>query len=206
MSVTLIIIILTGLTSYLAFSDNNLRYKLLFYPFQIKQGKEYYRFITSGFVHGDWQHLLFNMFTFYFFGRNMQFYFQELSSPLVGTVKFLVLYLGGIIFSDIYSYYKHKDNPNYMALGASGGVSAVVFGAIMFGPWQTLYIYFIPMPSILFAVGYLWYSARMAKQGNDNIGHEAHFFGAIYGAVVTLLIEPKAFGIFFNQLMNPSFF
>jgi len=202
--VVLAVIAVIGLISYQAFNNPELKYRLIFYPYRIKETGEYFRFLTSGFIHGDMQHLLFNMFSFYFFGISLLYEFATASgSYTTGAIKMLIVFLGGIIASDIYSYFKHKDNPNYMALGASGGVSAVIFGSIVFSPFSTIWLFFIPMPAILFAVGYLFYSARMAKQGTDNIGHDAHFFGAIFGVVITLILEPSSFGTFINGLMNP---
>lgn len=205
MSLTLIIIIVTTLVSVLAFSDINLRNKLVFSPYMINVNKEFHRFLTSGFIHADWQHLIFNMLTLYFFGENVERIFLNFMGD-APVVKFLVLYLGGMVFADVYSYFKHKNNPYYSALGASGAVSAILFSAILFDPWSILMVnFFIPVPAVLFGVGYLWYSAKMSKQGGDNIGHDAHLYGAIFGVIATIALNPKVVLIFFDSLMNPSF-
>lgn len=118
---------------------------------------------------------------------------------------FPILYLSGIVASSLPSYIRHKDNSYYRSLGASGGVAAIIFSAIYFSPWTRIYIIVLPLPAILFAVGYLLYSAYMDKHGSDNIGHNAHFWGAVYGFVFTLLFDPTHGRIFFEQLMHPSF-
>lgn len=171
----------------------------------INVNKEFHRFLTSGFIHADWQHLIFNMLTLYFFGENVERIFLNFMGD-APVVKFLVLYLGGMVFADVYSYFKHKNNPYYSALGASGAVSAILFSAILFDPWSILMVnFFIPVPAVLFGVGYLWYSAKISKQGSDNIGHDAHLYGAIFGVIATIALNPKVVLIFFDSLMNPSF-
>lgn len=166
---------------------------------------EFYRFITSGLVHADIMHLAFNMFTLYFFGPYAErFYTVLFGDP--NHIKFIILYVGGLICSSIYSYFKHKDNPSYMALGASGAVSGVLFATILLDPWNWLLIFgIIPVPAILFGVAYLIYSAKMAKEGKDNIGHDAHFYGAIFGLVITLAFGPmRVLELFITNLLNPT--
>jgi membrane associated rhomboid family serine protease len=122
------------------------------------------------------------------------------------TTKYLILYFGGIIVSSIPSYIRHKNDPSYAALGASGGVSAVVFAVIIFAPWQNLYLYgIIAIPQILAGVGYLVYSWQNDKKANDNIGHMAHFMGAVWGFVFTGLLNVDLFGRFIQMtLAGPS--
>jgi len=197
------IIALTGIISFRAFNDPELRYKLIFYPYKIfNEKKEQYRFLTSGFIHADNQHLFFNMLTLFFFGPLVLYYFKELRIDMP-EVKFLILYVACIIFSSAGSFSKHKNDPNYMALGASGGVSGVVFSAILINPW--LQINFI-IPGFLYGIGYLWYSARMAKLGRDNIGHDAHIHGALIGIAITLAYKPSLALGFFDKILNPPFF
>jgi membrane associated rhomboid family serine protease len=138
------------------------------------------------------------MFTLYFFGSVI----DAVYTGFWGKAGFYLFYLGGIIVSDIPSYIKNRHNQNYFSLGASGGVSAVVFAYILLAPWS--WFDFPPLPAIVYGVLYLWYSAYMAKRQVDNIGHEAHFWGAIYGVVVTLLLDKKILSFFLEQLMNPQ--
>ena len=201
MSMTLIIIIITALVSVAAFSNEKLRNDLLFWPPAISQQYQYYRFITSGFVHADWMHLLFNMLTLYSFGEVMEFFFLD----KINKVGFLLFYLGGLIVSELPSYVKHVRNYHYRSLGASGAVSAVLFSFILLAPWQTLYVFFFPLPAIIFAVLYLTYTAYMSKKGGDHINHSAHLWGAIYGIVVTIILEPDSLERFIQQILHPVF-
>ena len=207
MATTFIIIGLTALISFSAFSNVELRNKLIFHPWTISEGKDYYRFISSGFIHADIQHLFFNMFTLFFFGRA-----AEMNLLMYGgdfpRIKFWILYLGSMVMASSYSYFKHRENPGYMALGASGAVSGVLFSYIVFDPWGLLLIFgIIPVPGILLGIGYLYYSAKMAKEGRDNIGHDAHLFGAIAGLILTIVFNPmEILPIFIENLFNPGFF
>lgn len=211
-SLTLIIVILTGLISYQAFENNAMKEKLLLHPRSIRKHQKYYRFLTHGFVHGDWGHLLINMYVLYVFGKQIEFAFDTIFTPALGKILFLGLYLGGIILSSLPSYFKHKHNPYYGSLGASGGTSAIVFAYIIFGPWE--WFIFPPLPAILLGVGYLWYSSYMGKKGQDNIGHDAHFWGAVFGFVFTMamftIFQPAMVDVFLQQLLAgpkpPPFF
>ncbi len=211
-SLTLIIVILTGIVSYQAFSNISMKEKLLLHPRSIKKHKEYYRFLTHGFVHADWGHLLINMYVLYVFGRQIEYAFDMIFSPSLGKILFLGLYLGAIILSSLPDYFKHKHNPYYGALGASGGTSAIVFAFIIFGPWE--WFRFPPLPAIVIGIGFLWYSSYMGKKGIDNIGHDAHFWGAVFGFVFTMtmfsIFEPSRVDIFLGQLLSgpkpPPFF
>jgi len=198
---------MTCLISYQAFENQGMKSKLLFHPASIKEFSQYFRFLTHGFVHADFGHLFINMFVLYQFGEIMETFFMRYFGPGTGRLAFIILYLGGIIVASIPSYFKHIDNKFYSAVGASGGTSAIVFGFVLLDPWQ--WFLFPPLPGILFAIGYLWYSSYMAKQGRDNIGHDAHFWGAVYGLVVTIimivLLEPILLeGILNNFLHGPS--
>ncbi|MFN4286035.1 MAG: rhomboid family intramembrane serine protease [Lacibacter sp.] len=201
LSSTLIIIILTALISFSAFNNQKILNDLIFWPPMIKNKHQYYRFVTSGFIHADLAHLAFNMITLYFFGRVMEdFYNMKL-----GPVGFLLFYLGGIIASEIPSYIRHLNNYHFRSLGASGGVTAVLFAFILLAPWSTLYVFFLPMPAIVFAILYLSYTAYMARRGADYINHSAHLWGAIYGVVFTLLVQPGVWQHFLRQLLRPQF-
>ncbi|WP_223789541.1 rhomboid family intramembrane serine protease [Marinicella meishanensis] len=199
---TLIIIGITCLISYLAWQDRRVMERLIFWSPAIKQG-QIERFITHGFIHADGMHLLFNMFTFYFFGAVIEGVYRQ----FLGGAGFVVFYLGAIVVAMIPSFLQHKDDRNYMSLGASGAVSAVLFAFIFLFPWELLYLFgAIPIPAILFAAGYVWYSLKAHHANNDNINHSAHLYGGLYGIAVTILMEPRLVGRFFQQLFNPGWF
>jgi membrane associated rhomboid family serine protease len=131
------------------------------------------------------------MFVLYNFGENVEVYFKYFFGELKGIFYYLLLYLGGILFSNIISYKRHSDNPAYTAVGASGAVSAVVFSFILIAPFQMLYLFMsIPIPALLFALLYLFYEHYMDKKGNTGIAHDAHFTGALFGLFFTILLEP----------------
>ena len=187
-SITLLIVVMTGILSYQAFGNPRMRGRMLFIPDVINRMGEYDRFLTHGFIHADWMHLLINLFVLYQFGEFAELYFKAAFGPSMGAILYTVLYIGGIVVSSIPSYLKHKENRMYAALGASGAVSAVVFVNIFFDPWNILYLYFIiPIPIVLAGVLYLWYSDYMGKKGRDNVGHDAHFYGAVWGFSFTVL-------------------
>jgi membrane associated rhomboid family serine protease len=201
--ITYILIGITALTSYSGFQNTDIISKMIFYPKEMNARNEWWRFITHGFIHADFQHLIFNMLTLFFFGPFVETTFAVLfDSPLV----YPIFYLAALVFSSVPSYFKHKDNYYYRALGASGAIAAVLFTTILFNPWQILNVYLIiPIPAILFAVGYVAYSSYMSKKGNDGIGHEAHLWGAIFGLVCPIVLKPGVFPYFLNQLMHPPF-
>jgi membrane associated rhomboid family serine protease len=195
LSQTIILIIITALLSFSAFNNQKLYNDLILYPPAVNRG-QYYRFLTSGFIHADMQHLLFNMLTLYFFGGAI----ESLLSAYVGKWAFLTLYLGAIIVSDIPSYLKNRDNYHYKSLGASGGVSAIVFAYIIFAPWS--WFTFPPVPAILFGIGYMWYSIYMSKKGTDNVNHDAHLWGALFGIVFIFVTMPDQLLGFIQRLMD----
>ena len=177
----------------------------MMHPYQVYQSGEYYRFITSGFIHSNYGHLAFNMITFFFFGRYVEQSFTYFFGS-IGGYYFIALYLLGIVVSDIPSYWKNKTNVNYSAIGASGGVSAVLFSSILIDPLNKIYVYFIPMPGFLLGALYLAYSFYQGKKMSDNINHDAHMYGAIFGTIFTIILRPTFFSEFFQQLMGYSLF
>ncbi len=201
--ITYILIAITAVVSFAAFSNQALTNKLIFYPYSMKEPSQWYRFISHGFIHGDTTHLIFNMLTLYFFGRNVETVFLY----LFGNVYvYPIFYLSALVFSSLPSYSKNKNNAYYSALGASGAVSAILFTTILFDPWQTILLKFIiPIPAILFAIGYLYYSHTMSKRGTDNIGHDAHMYGALYGIIFPIVFKPTLISIFIEQLSHPRF-
>lgn len=200
-NLTTFIIVLTVIISIMAWQSKALFSRLIFYPPAVRQG-QVDRFFTYGFIHADSMHLLFNMFTLYFFGRVMeQFYNQYLSG-----FGFVFFYVFAIIVSIIPSYIKNKNNPRYLSLGASGGVSAVLFAFILLAPWETLYLFaIVPIPAIVFAIAYVAYSIYSDKKGGSNINHMAHLWGGAFGVAATILLEPSVIPHFFSSLLNPSF-
>lgn len=200
--ITWFIIGITGLISYLAFQNRDLADKLQFNAAKIIHQKEYYRLVSHAFIHANWPHLLVNMMVLYFFGRNIEAYLGYYFGNKA-TAYFLLLYFGGILTSNIWSLIKHKNNYYYNAVGASGAVSAVLFATIFFQPWEPLYLFAIlPIPGILFAAGYLFYSYQMSKKKTDNVAHDAHFLGAVFGFVFPILLKPNLFDQFIDNLFS----
>jgi membrane associated rhomboid family serine protease len=197
----LFIIILTVAISIFALSNHDVFYRLKFNAFLVLHSKQWYRFFTYGFVHAGWMHLFVNMFVLYSFGNVVVAYYVEIFG-LKGYYYFVLLYVGAIMMSTLPSFGKHKNDPGYNAVGASGAVSAVVFASILFVPLGKIYMFFIPIgiPAFIFGGLYLIYSAYMAKRGSDNIGHDAHFWGALFGVVFTIAIKPKVFLFFIDQI------
>ena len=200
--ITTIILILTAIISTLCFKNYNLSGNLDFNPNRILRKKEYYRFISHTFVHADWMHLIINMLVFLSFGKYVENSFRQLEiQNQLSSYEFsyLLLYFGGAIIASIRSYLKHKHNPWYKAVGASGAVSAVLFTSIFLSPLEKVYFYgILPIPGILFGILYLSYSSYMGKKANDNINHDAHFWGAIYGFVFPIFLDPQLLGRFID--------
>ncbi len=172
--------------------------KLLLWPARMQGPADYYRFLTAGFVHADTMHLAFNMITLYFFGDYLVQY--------IGNEKFVLLYLLGIVVSCLPSYIKKRQQPGYRSLGASGGVSAIVFAMIYLAPWSQIGLFFlIYIPSILFAILYLGYTAYMARKGTGYVNHDAHLWGSLFGLLFMLVIDPTHGAFFLEELMHPKF-
>ncbi len=198
---TFILIGVTVLVSWLAFERPALLNRLILWPPAIERGKQFDRLLTHGFIHADWSHLLFNMITLYFFGRLIEGVIGE----IIGPIGFVFFYLSAIVIAILPSYLRHRHDANYRSLGASGAVSAVLFAFILLSPWSLIFVFFLPMPAILYAVMYIGYSIWMDKRGGDNINHSAHISGAIYGVLFMLLMEPRVGTVFLQRLMSPSF-
>ena len=157
--------------------------------------------MTHGFIHADFQHLLFNMITLYFFGRLIERFF----AAYIGEVGFLLFYLSALVVAILPTYIGHRSDAGYRSLGASGAVSAVLFAFILLQPWSMIYVFFLPLPAIVYGVLYVGYSIWMDRQGRDNVNHSAHLWGAGYGVLFTLLLEPRVGPAFLQGLMQPSF-
>ncbi len=197
------IIAITCLISILAFNNPVLLNRMQFNAYAIKHQQQGWRFFSYALVHGSWGHLAINMFVLWSFGGIVYEIYTYLFGSL-GILYFILLYVGGIAFSVLYDYGRHKDNEWYNAVGASGAVSAVVFASIILYPAGGVYLFFIPVeiPSPIFGILYLIYSAYMAKRGRDNIGHDAHFWGAIYGVILTIAFKPELFLRFVDEVLN----
>ena len=205
--ITFSLIAINVIISLIGFSNADFLDKTIMWPYQVKREKQYFRFITSGFIHADFIHLLFNMVSFYFFGTAIEYYFAEYC--LGGNIAYLLLYFIGLIVSDIPSYIKHQDDYNYKALGASGAVSAVIFACVLFQPWGIIRIYFIPMPFIVFAFVYLGYCIYMSKRNIGHINHDAHLWGSLFGLVFTVALiafmSPQLLPAIIEELSHPHF-
>jgi membrane associated rhomboid family serine protease len=198
----ILLIIVTGFVSFSAFSNRQLFDKLSFRPYAVAHQKEYYRLLSHALVHADWAHLIINMYVLYMFGEVSLQYFHITfgSQPFA---KFMLLYVTSVLVSSAYGLYKHHNNPYYSAIGASGGVMAVVFTSIFFDPWAKLWFFgVIPIPGILFGILYLAYSLYMGKKNVDNVGHDAHISGALYGLVFPILLEPRLLNGFISKLLS----
>lgn len=184
MTITLIIIIITVLISVTAFSNEKVYDDLIFYPPAVTYKKQWYRFITCGFIHADIAHLAFNMYSFYLFGKNVEDSFMLLFHEK-GKLMYLLLYVTSLFVCLLPTYSKHKDDAGYRSLGASGAVSAVIFAYIMLNPLQKLGIIFLPeqfgLPGFVFGILYLVVSSYLDKRGGGGINHSAHIWGALYG-------------------------
>lgn len=195
--VTYILIGITVIVSFLCFGNQQLFGKLALIPYRVVRNNEWYRVVTHGFVHADMMHLLVNLFTFWSFGTYMEKAFQYMG---FGVAGFLGLYFGGMIVASVYDLVKKRNNPYYVSIGASGAVSAVLFTSILLDPWSKILLFAVlPVPGIIFGVLYLAYCQYMAKQAGDSINHNAHFYGAVYGLLYPILLEPSLLTAFLSH-------
>jgi len=200
--ITWLIIGISAIMSLIAFQNDNLMEKMQFNAALIIHKKEYYRMISHAFIHVGWSHLLVNMLVLFFFGRAVEDNFSYLFGNK-STLYFIILYLGGILVSNLWGLIKNQNNYYYNAVGASGAVSAVLFSFIFLNPLEMLYLFaIIPIPGILFGIGYLFYSYQMGKRKSDNIAHDAHFLGAVFGFVYPLILKPGLFEHFIDRLFS----
>lgn len=200
-TLTISIILLTSLISFTAFSNQKMLDDLIFYPPAITNRNQWYRFITSGLIHADIMHLLFNMYSFYLFGDLVEKTFVQIFGES-GKVIYIVLYVVSLIVCLLPTYFNNQNNYHYRSLGASGAVSAVIFAGIFLYPTMGMGIFPIPfhIPGFVFGPLYLILSAYLAKKGHGNINHSAHIWGAIFGIVFVIITT--SFMTKFNAIEN----
>ena len=192
----LAILALTCLVSLIGLVAPQVIARALFRPYWLVRRAEYVRLVTSGFVHADLGHLLFNAITFYSFAFSLERY--------IGTRQFLALYFSGLLLGNIGTYFKHLADPNYASLGASGAILAVMFASIVYFPSQRLIIIPIPVPvpAPLFALGYLAFTYYSARQSRDKINHDAHLGGALTGLAFVAVTDPAAYGNLLTSVLG----
>lgn len=195
-------LIVTLIVSAIALQNRSVMSRLIFNPYSIHMRNEWYRFFSSGLIHADFIHLAVNMFVLYSIGNVVESYYNELFGERA-SVYYLLLYVSSLLMSIFPTYNKHKNDPYYNGLGASGAVSAVVFTFILLNPMQSLCLYgIICLPGIIYGGLYLYYCYYMGKKGGDNINHSAHMWGAIYGFTYTIFLKPSLIGDFFTRLIH----
>ena len=199
--ITYIILAITIFVSITAMDNHTLKNKMMFNAYMIKERKEWYRFFSHGLIHGDWMHLGFNMLSLYMFGKSVEDDYARMFDEK-GIFYFILLYVGGLAMSSLYSYERNKGNIYYNALGASGAVSAVIYSFIMIDPLSTLRFIFIPVPIPAYIFGFIYLGVEyyLSKKGNTGIAHDAHFWGAIYGIALTIIIKPHAVSGFIDKI------
>ena len=206
MTITYIFIATTVLISMYSFSNQDMLRRFMMNPYQISNRKQYYRFLTSGFIHRDHFHLLMNMITLYFFGGIIEKIFNQIFGKL-GGVYFVLLYLMAIVVSDLPTYLKNRTNPGYNSLGASGGVAAVVFAFIILLPLEKICLYYaLCIPGFILGPLYIIFSYYQGRKANDGINHDAHLYGALFGLLFCIILYPQSLPNFIQQIMSWKYF
>ena len=196
------IIAITVLVSWYALSKPTILNRMMMNPYRIQNQNEYYRFIASGLIHANFSHLLWNMFSLYFFGNIVEQYFAFIFGS-AGPYFFIGFYMLAIIVSDLPTYFKNRNHPGYNSLGASGGVSAIIFASVLFQPLEKICFYFvICLPGFILAVVYVIYSYYIGRKSNDNINHEAHLYGALFGVLFCAVLYPASIPNFIEQIVQ----
>lgn len=201
MEVTYGIMLFTVAASIVGFTNQELFDGLKFNAFDVQHGKQWYRFFSYGFLHANWVHLVINMFVFFSFGKLVErFYHIYFHEKYI--LYFILLYMGGLLLSIIPAFGKHKNDVFYNAVGASGAVASTIFVTILIYPKALISFFFIPIgiPAWIFGILYLGYEFYMSKRANDNIGHDAHFWGALYGIIFTIALKPMLAARFLELL------
>lgn len=203
-TLTLLLIIVTF--SLVCFNDQAALHKYLFHPYSIYHHGEHYRFLTHAFIHGDFMHLAFNCLALYSFGSVLEdYFFPQLFGPKLGKIYYLILFTGGIYAASITEYYRNRNNSSYSSLGASGAISSIMFCFIMVSPLSKISLFFFPVQGWIGGVlllGISYYLIRRKKTGtyNDNISHESHFWGALFGIAFILALKPQLLKHFIAQV------
>lgn len=196
---TLILVGITCLISYLAWQNPKYYNLGLHYPYREKNYKEHWRSLTGGFLHGSGTHLAVNMYMLYMFGGRVEQYFVQEKGEM-GRILFVVMYISTIIAANIITGLQKNNDPGYRSVGASGATSGILFIYILRNPWE-MFI-FPPLPAIILAFAFLFYSTWASRNSNDNIDHMAHYYGAIYGVLFTLILFPTSLGQFIDRLLH----
>jgi membrane associated rhomboid family serine protease len=216
LSITTLLIGVSIVMSLLAFNKDSLKFKLLLNPYRVIQGKEYYRVLTHAFIHGDYMHLFVNMYVFWGFGTSVEQIFTNQSlfesnfqsfefwGETQGIIYFLLLYFGGVLFAAIPALRKHKDNPDYNSLGASGAVSSVLLAYILMFPQNKLMFIFLPIPIPAYVMGIIFfvYESFMNRRGGTGIAHDAHLWGALFGLGFMMLLSPEFLSHFIHGALG----
>ncbi len=185
--------------SIYCFNDRNAMSKYLFHPYSIYHNKEHYRFLTHAFIHGDTMHLIFNCLALYSFGLTLEEQFfgdPEYFDPKMGKLYYILLFTGGIYAASVTEYFRNRNNPSYSSLGASGAISSIMFCFIMVSPASEIYLLFFPMKGwiagiLLLGISYYLIRRKKTSSYTDNISHESHFWGALYGIAFVLILKPE---------------
>ena len=204
MSFTLLIIIFTCIISILAFTNREIMSRFQLNPYMVIHRGEWFRVITHGFLHANYLHLIINMFVLFMFGGAVEEYFRAYFREKA-ILYLTLMYFGAIFISVISTLHKHKNDVWYNGVGASGAVSAVLFSSVLFQPLTQLCLYGIPflcLPGFIWAIVYIVYSYYLGKKGTDNINHDAHLYGALFGIAFTLLLRPSTGLEFIHKIMT----
>ena len=194
--------------SVYCFNDRNAMNKYLFNPYFIHHNKEHYRFLTHAFIHADFIHLAFNCLAFYSFGLALEdVFFPILFGDKLGKLYYLILFTGGIYAASFTEYFRNKDNPDYSSLGASGAISSIIFCYIMVSPLSKISLLFFPIQGwiagiLLLGVSYYLIRRKKTSDYNDNISHESHFWGALFGVAFILILKPVLLKQFIAQIIS----
>lgn len=200
MQITYALIIIIGIVTYYTWQRPEVHQRLILNPYQAFQRKQYDRLLTSGFVHNNGIHLFLNLFTLYFFGGAIEKIFF-IYFGTIGNIYYVILFLSAIIIANVPTFLKHKSQPSYNSLGASGGVSALVLAFILFDPLRDLCLYAVLcLPGYILGAVFIAYSIIMGKRGQDNINHDAHLFGALYGLLFIIVLRPATLQSFLETL------
>jgi len=202
MSFTLLVIIFTCIISIMAFNNREMMSRFQLNPYSVIHRGEWFRVITHGFLHANYLHLFVNMFVLYMFGNAVEEYFRAYFREKA-ILYLSIMYFGAIIVSVLSTLQKHKNDVWYNGVGASGAVSAVLFASVLFQPMTKLCLYgLLCLPGFIWAVAYIAYSYYMGKNSRDNVNHDAHLFGALFGIAFTLLLRPSTGLEFVEKIMN----